>query len=232
MRIARKRAVIHSGFIELLQKVALQHLEFILAQAKRQNSAKRYLQVHKHSLVYLTPIVEGDKKAIDTALIKMHSMDYTHYGVDRYKSCDYFWAQTSPIIARNVHNRNGSRRSNSPDYELGTYQVYLNADMFTRSSNSSAKPHFIPNEEPCTTRRHPHCTATHSSARDGVAKCHPLDMSLNICWGSFGPLMSAAKSDRDVVEYFNLVHMYLSRWTPNDTLAGPRSIPFSKEYRE
>ena len=227
MRISRKRASIQSGFITLMQSVARDHIERILSRAERQSSPKQYLRVHRHSLMYLTPIAEGDAKAIDALKIKMHSMEYTHYGIDKFGNDNYFWAQTMPITARNVYYGRSSISGSRPDFKLGTYQIYVNEAAF-RSDRRNLYPHFIPNEMPTATKRHPHVTASHQSSRDGRAKCHPMDMSVNICWGSFGPLISAAKSDRDVVEWFNLAHMYLSRWTPNDTLAPPSSIEFAQ----
>jgi len=229
MEIVRKRALIRKEFMDLYIQTAEKKLHRVVRSINSSRDKIATTNANRHILSGLNPLVEGDEKTIQLLIMKLHSMRFTQYGTDRHGSTDYFWGLTQSIIAKNatVHYNVPSREGRSrSDYDLGPYLVYISASSFV---GKGYHEHFIPLREMNATGRHPHTYCTDgSSRRDHTYPGNPLDATPRHCFGDFGPLLSAAKADCDIAEYFNMSYTYLSRWMPGDTLIAPENIEFAK----
>jgi hypothetical protein len=208
----KPRAVVDDDFILLWRKLIEKKTqkEIRLLQATRYPAKERTQAVANNYA-----IVKGDKTAIDKLKTKLRSFPFTRFGVETVVGEPWLVGETREIVCEPTRYR---KKNNT--YQLGRYLIYIKTLDVAKSR--AINIHFVPLEHPYEEDRHMHHYA------EGVYPEHPTEMVPRTCWGGFGSVISA-DMDTLSVEMFRTLHLFLSSWTPNDTLRSPSRVMYAVE---
>ncbi len=246
---ATNRAAVKDDFKELLVIVARGQVEAVKRETERYPGRRASTLKLAASMLRNANAILKDMDGIVTKLRLLNG--YAVLDTFRYQNRNFFHARTKPVAI----NDGGKHQvqadnpklgyvlvDNPPCWDLGEYDVYIPADIFTIRNLNHFQ--FVPVRDPLNGHRHPHHHAKYCEGQNGESWSvweeheyvdprakHPLDMYAKTCWGGFNTIIANNLSEMDAVEVFRTIWVYLNRHNPGSPLQYMEDIPFKRPYR-
>lgn len=216
----RPRATISEGFIELYQSSCTLRLEDLMRKFKTLSEREQKLQTAKLrvALGRMGAVAKGVSEAgrgLDFEMTNLRSLGYQNYGTAVSDNRPFLVGRTDEVTIDEirVHDYRRGETETVARWRAGVYRICINQRAFVKGDLAGI--HFIPEREPAVKGRHMH----HKASANGYKS--PLLWDPYTCWSEFGPPVTTAMAEMNIVELFRLLRIFVGRYYNGSPLVQP-----------